>query len=240
MPPRLLAAAALRLRRHAREVPDVLVVQLGRVQQDLEPVRGDAERALLLGAVVRVRARAAAQAHRGARCSRRSYPVVTLVVIVITANHYFLDAVGGFAIFGIGYVVARAGSRRAGRAPEPSSRAGPSQPAPLVTDRYDLDHVALAAADTRAALRFLTGDARRHRSSSAAQAIGFRPMQVWLGDRDGDGMPVELLEPWDVEQNDFLARFVARHGAGPHHLTFKVPRPRRRARTVSAARASIR
>ena len=35
-------------------------------------------------------------------------------------------------------------------------------------------------------------------------------------------MPVELLEPWAVERNDFLARFVARHGAGPHHLTFKV------------------
>ena len=48
-------------------------------------------------------------------------------------------------------------------------------------------------------------------------------MQVWLGSRDGDGMPVELLEPWAVDQNDFLARFVARHGAGPHHLTFKVP-----------------
>ena len=48
-------------------------------------------------------------------------------------------------------------------------------------------------------------------------------MQVWLGSPDGDGMPVELLEPWAAEQNDFLARFVARHGAGPHHLTFKVP-----------------
>jgi catechol 2,3-dioxygenase-like lactoylglutathione lyase family enzyme len=35
-------------------------------------------------------------------------------------------------------------------------------------------------------------------------------------------MPIELLEPWEVERNDFLARFVARHGDGPHHLTFKV------------------
>ena len=48
-------------------------------------------------------------------------------------------------------------------------------------------------------------------------------MQVFVGDADGDGMSVELLEPWATEQNDFLARFVARHGAGPHHLTFKVP-----------------
>jgi catechol 2,3-dioxygenase-like lactoylglutathione lyase family enzyme len=47
-------------------------------------------------------------------------------------------------------------------------------------------------------------------------------MQVWLGTDEGDGMPIELLEPWEVERNDFLARFVARHGDGPHHLTFKV------------------
>ena len=29
--------------------------------------------------------------------------------------------------------------------------------------------------------------------------------------------------PWDVEVNDFLARFLAASGPGPHHLTFKVP-----------------
>lgn len=34
------------------------------------------------------------------------YPVMTVMVIVFTANHYVLDAVGGFAILGIGYVVA--------------------------------------------------------------------------------------------------------------------------------------
>jgi methylmalonyl-CoA/ethylmalonyl-CoA epimerase len=91
-----------------------------------------------------------------------------------------------------------------------------------VTDRYDLDHVALAALDTADALRVLTGDLGGT-ILFGGHGTGFRPMQVWLGSRDGDGMPVELLEPWAVEQNDFLARFVARHGAGPHHLTFKVP-----------------
>jgi len=91
-----------------------------------------------------------------------------------------------------------------------------------VTDRYDLDHVALAAPDTSDALRFLTGDLGGT-VIFGGQAVGFRPMQVWLGSRAGDGMPVELLEPWAVEKNDFLARFVARHGAGPHHMTFKVP-----------------
>jgi methylmalonyl-CoA/ethylmalonyl-CoA epimerase len=91
-----------------------------------------------------------------------------------------------------------------------------------VTDRYDLDHVALAAADTSETLRFLTGELGG-RVIFGGESIGFRPMQVWLGSDDGDGMPIELLEPWAVDQNDFLQRFVTRHGAGPHHLTFKVP-----------------
>ena len=62
----------LRVRRHAGQGPDVLVVQLRRGEQDLEPVRGDAQRPLRLGAVVRVRARAAAEARRGRRSSPRS------------------------------------------------------------------------------------------------------------------------------------------------------------------------
>jgi methylmalonyl-CoA/ethylmalonyl-CoA epimerase len=91
-----------------------------------------------------------------------------------------------------------------------------------VPDQYDLDHVALAAPDTADALRALTGR-MGGRVIFGGQAVGFRPMQVWLGDDHGDGMPVELLEPWDVDRNDFLARFLQRHGAGPHHLTCKVP-----------------
>jgi methylmalonyl-CoA/ethylmalonyl-CoA epimerase len=90
-----------------------------------------------------------------------------------------------------------------------------------VTLGFDLDHVALAALDTAPALRFLTG-ALGGTVIFGGQSIGFRPMQVWVGTADGDGMPVELLEPWAVDRNDFLARFVAKHGAGPHHMTFKV------------------
>jgi methylmalonyl-CoA/ethylmalonyl-CoA epimerase len=86
---------------------------------------------------------------------------------------------------------------------------------------YDLDHVALAAADTSDALRFLTGPLGGT-VIFGGRSIGFRPMQVWIGTSKGDGMPVELLEPWAVDRNDFLARFVAKHGSGPHHLTFKV------------------
>ena len=44
------------------------------------------------------------------------YPILTVAVIVITANHYVLDAVGGFFILGVGYFAAqrltRSGSPR--------------------------------------------------------------------------------------------------------------------------------
>ena len=39
------------------------------------------------------------------------YPALTVTVIVLTANHYFLDAVGGFATLGIGYVFAHLATR---------------------------------------------------------------------------------------------------------------------------------
>jgi len=50
----------------------------------------------------------------GAKVVAALYPVITLVVIVITANHYIIDAVGGLVILAIGWFV---GQRltRAGR-----------------------------------------------------------------------------------------------------------------------------
>jgi hypothetical protein len=42
------------------------------------------------------------------------YPISTVTVIVVTANHYFLDAVAGFFVLGVGYVLARVFTR-AGR-----------------------------------------------------------------------------------------------------------------------------
>jgi catechol 2,3-dioxygenase-like lactoylglutathione lyase family enzyme len=89
-------------------------------------------------------------------------------------------------------------------------------------DRYDFDHVALASSDTSPALRFLTGRLGGT-VLGGGQSVGLRPMQVFVGDATGDGMAIELLEPWQPEHNDFLARFVARRGEGPHHMTFKVP-----------------
>ena len=114
------------LRRHARQGPGVLVVQLRRGEQDLQPVRGDAERALRVGAVVRVRARPPPAA-LWAKVLAGLYPVTTVTVIVVTANHYFLDAVAGFVVLGIGYVLARSSPgpdavpRRADRSPSRQS-----------------------------------------------------------------------------------------------------------------------
>ena len=55
--------------------------------------------------------------HTWVKVAAACYPVMTVSVIVVTANHYILDAVGGFAIFGIGYVVARLFTRAGRGAP---------------------------------------------------------------------------------------------------------------------------
>ncbi|HEX2850479.1 MAG TPA: VOC family protein, partial [Acidimicrobiales bacterium] len=47
---------------------------------------------------------------------------------------------------------------------------------------------------------------------------GFASAQVEYA----NGMKLEVLEPYQVDQNDFLRRFLDRNGPGPHHLTFKV------------------
>jgi methylmalonyl-CoA/ethylmalonyl-CoA epimerase len=55
--------------------------------------------------------------------------------------------------------------------------------------------------------------------SSGGPAPGFAPAQL----RFGNDARLEVLMPNAIEANDFLARFLAHSGPGPHHLTFKVP-----------------
>ena len=55
--------------------------------------------------------------------------------------------------------------------------------------------------------------------SSGGPGVGFAPGQIQFA----NGARIEMLMPYDVEANDFLRRFLTRHGPGPHHLTFKVP-----------------
>jgi hypothetical protein len=49
------------------------------------------------------------------------YPVGTVTAIVLTGNHYFLDAVGGFAVLGLGYLIARQLTRSGQGPPVPAT-----------------------------------------------------------------------------------------------------------------------
>ena len=48
-----------------------------------------------------------------------AYPALTLFAIVVTANHYFLDAVGGALVLGAGYLLVEFADRRRSTAPRP-------------------------------------------------------------------------------------------------------------------------
>ena len=82
----------------------------------------------------------------------------------------------------------------------------------------DLDHVAVALERHTDAWPRYAGDLPPARWIGGGGTSGFWSAQVEYA----NGMKVEVLEPYLVEQNDFLRRFLDRNGPGPHHLTFKV------------------
>jgi catechol 2,3-dioxygenase-like lactoylglutathione lyase family enzyme len=92
-----------------------------------------------------------------------------------------------------------------------------------------LDHVAIALKDVGPTVRTLVGELGAPILFGGAN-FGFRAIQV-----DAGNLAIELLEPWNVEANDFLARFLERNGEGPHHLTFKTDNIRRELDRVRAA-----
>jgi methylmalonyl-CoA/ethylmalonyl-CoA epimerase len=84
-------------------------------------------------------------------------------------------------------------------------------------ENVDLDHVAVAVERwANAWPRFVSGLGGRW--MSGGRGPGFAPSQLGYANE----MRVEVLEPYLVERNDFLRRFLDRSGAGPHHLTFKL------------------
>ncbi len=89
---------------------------------------------------------------------------------------------------------------------------------PVVTERCDLDHIALAFEHAWDGFDRYCGDL-------GGEFIGGGPDPgfSWHQLRFSNGMRLELLEPANVEEFDFLRRFLDRHGPGPHHATFKVP-----------------
>lgn len=85
-----------------------------------------------------------------------------------------------------------------------------------------LDHVAIGLGDARPVIETLTASlGGTVIGGGTPPKSGFRAMQIHLGSPSAPGMTVELLEPWEPENNDFLVRFLSRHGDAPHHLTFK-------------------
>jgi methylmalonyl-CoA/ethylmalonyl-CoA epimerase len=90
-----------------------------------------------------------------------------------------------------------------------------------VSDTPDLDHVAIATTDIVTMLDALVGDLGGT-VLHGGDGHGFRWVQTRVGDVTA-GMTIESLVVWQPQDDDFLARFVARHGGGAHHITFKVP-----------------
>ena len=89
----------------------------------------------------------------------------------------------------------------------------PEVPAPAV-----LDHIAIAS--EHAIDNFV-----RYRGDLGGEWVAgmYDPGFYWGQLRFANGMTIEMLEPANLEQDDFLRRFLDRNGPGPHHVTFKVP-----------------
>ncbi|HLJ08847.1 MAG TPA: phosphatase PAP2 family protein [Acidimicrobiia bacterium] len=67
--------------------------------------------------------------HRAARTVAALYPLLTLAAIVLTANHYFLDAAAGAVVFSVGYLLSRRFTRPGPVVTDPGDRSGPGEPA---------------------------------------------------------------------------------------------------------------
>jgi catechol 2,3-dioxygenase-like lactoylglutathione lyase family enzyme len=80
-----------------------------------------------------------------------------------------------------------------------------------------LDHIAIAS--EHAIDNFV-----RYRGDLGGSWVAgmYDPGFYWGQLRFANGMTIEMLEPANVDQDDFLRRFLDRNGPGPHHTTFKV------------------
>jgi hypothetical protein len=86
-----------------------------------------------------------------------------------------------------------------------------------VISDIDLDHIAVAAESCDDLWPRYRGDLGGE-WVGGGPTLGFVSAQVSYA----NDMRLEVLEPYEVERNDFLRRFLDRNGPGPHHLTFKV------------------
>lgn len=84
----------------------------------------------------------------------------------------------------------------------------------------DLDHIAFATLNPTSALAQLVGELAAT-VTEGGDALDFRWVQARVGDGDA-GMTVEVITPRSDVGDSFLTKFIARHGEGQHHITFKV------------------
>jgi methylmalonyl-CoA/ethylmalonyl-CoA epimerase len=103
--------------------------------------------------------------------------------------------------------------------------------APDLSDLVErFDHLALAVNEIRAVLPLmdLLGATYRNGGHHPTQRFRWAQFSLSLGPK------LELLQPLDPDNGaNFLVRFLASKGEGPHHVTFKVTDLRR---AVAAAR----
>ena len=97
------------------------------------------------------------------------------------------------------------------------ARAGAPRPHPIAPIVGRLHHVGIAAADAGAA-RALYGDLLGMRESwdETIEAQGVRVIFFALG----AGTEIEILIP--TREDSPVARFIARHGPGLHHVAYEV------------------
>jgi methylmalonyl-CoA/ethylmalonyl-CoA epimerase len=92
------------------------------------------------------------------------------------------------------------------------------------------DHLAVAAADKTDLVGRYAGDL----GARFVVEGGTAGLQATIV-RFGNGVKLEAIEPDESAGEDFLARFLSRHGAGVHHVTFVVGDVRAAADETEAA-----
>lgn len=86
-------------------------------------------------------------------------------------------------------------------------------------DESSLDHAGFVVSDPEEHRQFFESLMRAEFLPGPQDAAGFNACQ-W---RFRNEMKIEFLQPARPDQSSFAAEFLARHGPGIHHLTFRVP-----------------
>ncbi|MFJ4922095.1 phosphatase PAP2 family protein [Streptomyces sp. NPDC088725] len=98
-----------------------------------------------------------------------AYPVVITLIVMGTANHYFLDAVGGVVVIVAGALLTRPALRAVDGATAAAARFGAGRPSAVTAPRRRPSPIVSGGCETSAGERF-PGQRTRTRTSSASPA----------------------------------------------------------------------